>query len=138
MEAPYPTTRSTSRSDQGFTLIELLVVVLIVGILVGIAVPVYADAHASAAKRACFANQRTIEGCVHCYLATEAGSVAALEGVVDSTHPLITAMLLQSAPRCPGAPPPAGVLDVAHGAYALDASGAPEPCGFMGHGSYAH
>jgi prepilin-type N-terminal cleavage/methylation domain-containing protein len=58
------------RKDEGFTLVELMVVVLIIGILVAIAIPVFNAAQNTAKERACFSNQRVIEGAVQQYLAT--------------------------------------------------------------------
>ncbi len=46
--------------QEGFTLIELMIVILIIGILVGIAVPVFLSAQASAQKRTCESNRRTV------------------------------------------------------------------------------
>jgi prepilin-type N-terminal cleavage/methylation domain-containing protein len=57
------------RKDEGFTLVELMVVVLIIGILVAIAIPVFNAAQGTAKSRACFSNQRVIEGAVQQYLA---------------------------------------------------------------------
>src|SRR5665647_1553026 len=57
------------KKDEGFTLVELMVVVLIIGILVAIAIPVFSSAQASARKRTCQANQRTIAGSIQQYVA---------------------------------------------------------------------
>jgi len=66
------------RKDEGFTLVELMVVVLIIGILVAIAVPVFNSAKASAQKKSCYANERTVEGAFQTYRADqdESGAVA--------------------------------------------------------------
>ncbi len=57
------------RKDEGFTLVELMVVVLIIGILVAIAIPVFSSAQATARRRTCQANQRTIAGSIQQYVA---------------------------------------------------------------------
>ena len=133
------TPKYTRSSDSGFTLIELLVVVLIIGILVSLAIPVYADVQTHARSRACFSNQRAIQGVVQVWLATNPGQLPALEGVVDVNHPLLTAQLFARPPRCTSAPIPPDLEapDAAHGAYTLDASGTVEPCAFGGHGYFA-
>jgi type IV pilus assembly protein PilA len=82
------------RKDEGFTLVELMVVVLIIGILVAIAVPIFNAAKASAQKKTCFANERTVEGAYQQYLAGDNPTVAndtdletALKGTYIKTWP---------------------------------------------------
>ena len=112
--------------------------VLVIGILVGIAIPIFQSAQNNTRKRACFSNQRFLEGGAQTYTAQNSGNLAALQGVVDASHPLVISMIFRRPPRCPSAPEPASFSnpDVAHGAYTLDASGTIQPCAFDGHGSY--
>lgn len=57
------------RNEKGFTLIELMVVILIIGILVAIAVPIFNNARASAQRRTCQANLRTMDGAIQTWKA---------------------------------------------------------------------
>ncbi|MDZ4655515.1 MAG: type II secretion system protein [Coriobacteriia bacterium] len=99
------------RKDEGFTLVELMVVVLIIGILVAIAIPVFNAASDSARLRTCQANQRTVEGAVQQYLASNptltwtAHTITAAGALVPT--------YLKTAPVCPSIA----------GGYAVDASG---------------
>jgi hypothetical protein len=112
--------------------------VLVIGILVGIAIPIFQRAQTNTKKRACFSNQRFIEGACATYLAQNGGGVGSLQGVVDASHPLVQTMIFRRPPRCPSAPEPASfdTPDAAHGAYSLDTSGSVVPCVFDSHGSY--
>ncbi len=86
------------RKQEGFTLVELMVVVLIIGILVAIAIPVFNSAKKNAQKKACFANQRTIDGALNSYQA-EFGVFPADAGAVGT---LVTNNYLKVAPTNPG------------------------------------
>jgi prepilin-type N-terminal cleavage/methylation domain-containing protein len=123
--------------DKGFSLVELMVVVLVIGILVAIAIPVYQTMSVRASQRACYTNQRIIEGAVQQWSAQRDGDIVGLEGVVDGSHPLIDTHILRKPPRCPAAPEPddAMTVDVAHGAFELDDAGNVAAC-THGHGSY--
>ena len=90
--------KHSSRED-GFTLVELMVVVLIVGILVALAVPIFWAAKATAQKRTCFANERTIEGAAQTYRAGTGNFPPAT--AIDSGNPLITGFYIKSPPTCP-------------------------------------
>ncbi|NLC77482.1 MAG: prepilin-type N-terminal cleavage/methylation domain-containing protein [Clostridia bacterium] len=63
------------QNQKGFTLMELMVVMVIIGILIGIAVPSYNKVTATAEKRACEANKRTIKGAVQAYILENNGSI---------------------------------------------------------------
>lgn len=88
------------RKDEGFTLVELMVVVLIIGILVAIAIPVFNVARDRAQERACFANQRTIEGAAQTYVADQVGnSLADLDGA--AWEGLLVPNFIAAVPTCP-------------------------------------
>lgn len=84
------------RKDEGFTLVELMVVILIIGILVAIAIPVFNAARATAERRTCHANQRTIEGAAQQYVADVGGSI----DDVDALNLLVPQFISQN-PECP-------------------------------------
>jgi prepilin-type N-terminal cleavage/methylation domain-containing protein len=99
--------------NAGFTMVELMVVVLILGVLIMLAIPAFAGAKASALQKACYANQRTIEGAVQAYRAEHVSSPPASE--VNNSHPLVTGGFVQNAPACPLAGPT--------GYYTIDSAG---------------
>ena len=84
------------RRDEGFTLIELMVVVLIIGILVAIAIPVFNTAKTNAQRRACFSNQRTLEGAANTFYAENAAAPGSV-GVLVPDY-------LKDVPSCPAGP----------------------------------
>jgi prepilin-type N-terminal cleavage/methylation domain-containing protein len=86
------------RKDEGFTLVELMVVVLIIGILVAIAVPVFLNAAGNAQLKSCQANQRTIEGAIQTYNASN--TTLYVDGLVNGSNVLIGASI-KSVPYCP-------------------------------------
>jgi prepilin-type N-terminal cleavage/methylation domain-containing protein len=89
------------KREKGFTLVELMVVALIIGILIGIAVPMFNVARATAQKRTCQANLRTIDGAITTYNAAE--DIYPPTDTLDNTHVLVTAKYLKTAPKCPTA-----------------------------------
>ena len=110
------------RRDEGFTLLELMVVVLIIGILVAIAIPVFNAAKANAQEKSCFANQRTIEGCVETYAASHGTSPSA--GLLDSGSWAVP-MYFAAAPACPSDPSKhAYSLNARGGALCMNGAGA--------------
>jgi len=108
----------------GFTLVELMVVVLIIGILVAVAAPVFRAAKDNSEKRACYANQRTIEGSAMTFLAQHGDMPDA--GTVDDVSWAVPSYL-KSAPTCPSGP--SGNM------YSIDTSGTVDDCGY---GTIAH
>jgi prepilin-type N-terminal cleavage/methylation domain-containing protein len=91
--------------EHGFSLIELMVVVLIIGILVAIAVPIFALAEENTRTKACWGNQRMIEGAVESYRAAN----ELMPPTINSLAPAFLARI----PECPSSKL----------AYTLDASG---------------
>lgn len=83
------------RSKKGFTLVELMVVVIILGILVAIAIPIYNDVTGDAQKKACAANEKTLEGAVGMYLAANGGKMP------PSLNDLVTGGFIEAVPTCP-------------------------------------
>jgi prepilin-type N-terminal cleavage/methylation domain-containing protein len=93
------------RKDEGFTLVELMVVVLIIGILVAIAIPVFNAAQNTAKERACFSNQRVIEGAVQQYLASNTNASISdtnISGdIAVTTLPLVGVnAFIKEVPKC--------------------------------------
>jgi len=131
--------RTQTLTDSGFSIIELTIVVFIIGVLVAVAMPVFWANIASAKKRTCFANQRTIDGAISTWSADNAAPVSVLAGTVNAAHPLITESLIR-APHCPSAPAPADNSnpDPATGAYSLDASANLAPCPWGTFGAHGH
>jgi type IV pilus assembly protein PilA len=82
------------RSKKGFTLVELMVVVVILGILVAIAVPIYNNVTGDAQKKACAANERTLEGAVAMYQAANGGKMP------DNLNVLVPGFI-EAVPTCP-------------------------------------
>ncbi|KJS11798.1 MAG: hypothetical protein VR67_12550 [Peptococcaceae bacterium BRH_c8a] len=88
------------RNNKGFTLVELMVVVVIIGVLVAIAIPIYNNTTANAQEKACFANQRTIEGAASMYVADNTGKTL---DDVDAMNLLVGATkYIKVDPKCGG------------------------------------
>ena len=83
------------RSKKGFTLVELMVVVIILGILVAIAIPIYNNVTGDAQKKACAANERTLEGAVAMYQAANSGKMP------TTVNELVTGGFIEAEPTCP-------------------------------------
>jgi prepilin-type N-terminal cleavage/methylation domain-containing protein len=111
------------RADEqaGFSLVELMVVVLILAALVAIAIPIFNAPRALVEEKACFANQRTIDGALQSYQAATGAFPPAIDagGTAGDACPLVTAGYIRSWPVCPLA---SGVSTATY-AYGYDSSG---------------
>ena len=106
--------KAIHQNEKGFTLVELMVVVVIIGILIAIAIPLYGSVQATAREKACFANQRTIDGVISMFLAEGGltadipanadGFTAAIESPTGSGNNL--GPYLMADPRCPNSTSP--------------------------------
>lgn len=129
------------QTDRGFSLMELMFVVAVIGVLVAMAVPLYVSSKAQSERKACYSNQRILEGAVMTWLSTGTGrETADLAGVVDAAHPIVVDNIVGDAPTCPSAPAPADPDNptVAEGAYTFQADGRLEPCQHGGLGPHGN
>jgi competence protein ComGC len=115
--APAPTPQRT-RSGAFIAIITAVVVVvlLVCGILSAIAIPIFSGAKTSAQQKACFANERMVEGAAQSYLADNGALPKSVEALVPE--------LIQTVPVCPSG-----------GAYSWDSTSGKYTC--SKHGNYA-
>jgi hypothetical protein len=107
--APAPAAMVPKKSKVGLIVVVVIAVLalfscLVAGIVAAISVPVFNSAQGSARQKACFANQRMIEGSVEQYLAADPNNTrTSVAGSVVSGNPLLDAATgyLKEAPKCP-------------------------------------
>ena len=99
------------KSRKGFTLVELMVVVVILGILTSIAIPVYNQTQENAREKACFANQRIMEGAAQQHVANE-GSLPTTTVNGDAIYDDYLSEYLKDMPVCPGTSSEEGVYSL--------------------------
>ena len=89
------------RNKKGFTLVELMVVILIIGILVAIAVPIFNNARASAQRRTCQANLRTMDGAIQTWKADNPADTDAYPSTIDGVAQDLVGGYIKAMPVCP-------------------------------------
>lgn len=103
LAAPVP-----KKSGAGVIIAVVLVVVVLFGCLVGgiviaIGIPVFSASSESARQKACFSNQRTVEGAIEQYMAADPDNERP-SGPIDESSVLITDNYIKAVPRCPSSP----------------------------------
>ena len=102
--------RKMKRDNKGFTLVELMIVVVIIGILIAIAIPIYNSIQATAEKRACQANLRSIKSQLEVWKADDAAGAGDGDYPSDAEFP--AAFMLYAfendTPICPQDDTPVG------------------------------
>jgi len=104
MPAPSPAPSAPKKSRVGIIVAIVLAVVVLLacvvaGIVASVSVPVFNAASASARQKACFSNQRTIEGAVEMYMAADPNNTRP-SGPIDGSSVLVTDGYIKEVPRC--------------------------------------
>lgn len=101
---PAPAPSAPKKSRVGITIAVVLAVVLLLacvvgGIVASVSLPIFNAASSSARQKACFANQRTVEGAVEQYMAAGPESVRP-SGPIDASSVLLTDGYIVEVPKC--------------------------------------